>query len=256
MYRTYRQILFERFRAVLLEKFQVEIPRLTVEEPPRVEMGDYALPIAFELARTLRKAPRKIAEELVAAIGSVPGFTGFEVAGAGYINCRLDRNLAAHALAAQMESLPPTLEFILVEHTSINPNKAAHVGHLRNSILGDTLVRMLRAANYQVGVQNYIDNTGVQVADVVVALMHLRGMDLAGVERWIGSLPPAASASTSPAGISTPMFRNGTTPKRARSKPANKFVSIPCTRWKPVATRPPPLPTWSRRQFCAVISKP
>jgi arginyl-tRNA synthetase len=188
VYRTYRQILFERFRAVLLEKFQVELPRLTVEEPPRVELGDYALPIAFELARTLRKAPRKIAEELVAAIGSVPGFTGFEVAGAGYINCRLDRNLAAHALAAQMETLPPTLEFILVEHTSINPNKAAHVGHLRNSILGDTLVRMLRAANYQVGVQNYIDNTGVQVADVVVALMHLRGMDLAGVERWMREL--------------------------------------------------------------------
>jgi arginyl-tRNA synthetase len=188
VYRTYRQILFERFRAVLLEKFQVELPRLTVEEPPKVEMGDYALPIAFELARTLRKAPRKIAEELVAAIGSVPGFTGFEVAGAGYINCRLDRNLAAHALAAQMESLPSTLEFILVEHTSINPNKAAHVGHLRNSILGDTLVRMLRAANYQVGVQNYIDNTGVQVADVVVALMHLRGMDLAGVERWMREL--------------------------------------------------------------------
>ena len=188
MYRTYRQFLFERFRAVLLEKFQVEIPRLTVEEPPKVEMGDYALPIAFELARTLRKAPRKIAEELVAAIGSVPGFTGFEVAGAGYINCRLDRNLAAHALAPQMESLPQEQEFILVEHTSINPNKAAHVGHLRNSILGDTLVRMLRAANYQVGVQNYIDNTGVQVADVVVALMHLRGMDLAGVERWIGEL--------------------------------------------------------------------
>jgi len=188
VYRTYRQILFERFRAVLLEKFQVELPRLTVEEPPKVEMGDYALPIAFELARTLRKAPRKIAEELVAAIGSVPGFTGFEVAGAGYINCRLDRNMAAHALAAQMESLPPASEFILVEHTSINPNKAAHVGHLRNSILGDTLVRMLRAANYQVGVQNYIDNTGVQVADVVVALVHLQKMDLAAVERWITEL--------------------------------------------------------------------
>ncbi|MHB1744824.1 MAG: arginine--tRNA ligase domain-containing protein, partial [Acidobacteriaceae bacterium] len=173
MYRTYRQTLFERFRVVLLEKFQVEIPRLTVEEPPKVEMGDYALPIAFELARALRKAPRKIAEELVAALGSVPGFVGFEVAGAGYINCRLDRNMAAHALAAQMESLPQALEFILVEHTSINPNKAAHVGHLRNAILGDTLVRMLRAANYQVGVQNYIDNTGVQVADIVVGLKYL-----------------------------------------------------------------------------------
>ena len=188
MYRTYRQSLFERLRAVLLEKFQVEIPRLTVEEPPKVEMGDYALPIAFELARTLRKAPRKIAEELVGALGSVAGFTGFEVAGAGYINCRLNRNAAAHALASQTESLPHTPDFILVEHTSINPNKAAHVGHLRNSILGDTLVRMLRAANHQVGVQNYIDNTGVQVADVVVSLVQLRHLDLAGVERWIEEL--------------------------------------------------------------------
>ncbi|MDR5726149.1 MAG: arginine--tRNA ligase [Terriglobia bacterium] len=188
MYRTYRQSLFERLRAVLLEKFQVEIPRLTVEEPPKVEMGDYALPIAFELARTLRKAPRKIAEELVGALGSVAGFTGFEVAGAGYINCRLNRNAAAHALATQTESLPHAPDFILVEHTSINPNKAAHVGHLRNSILGDTLVRMLRAANHQVGVQNYIDNTGVQVADVVVSLVQLRHLDLAGVERWIEEL--------------------------------------------------------------------
>ncbi|MHB1841056.1 MAG: arginine--tRNA ligase [Acidobacteriaceae bacterium] len=184
MYRTYRQTLFERFRVVLLEKFQVEIPRLTVEEPPKVEMGDYALPIAFELARALRKAPRKIAEELVAALGSVPGFVGFEVAGAGYINCRLDRNMAAHALAAQMESLPQALEFILVEHTSINPNKAAHVGHLRNAILGDTLVRMLRAANYQVGVQNYIDNTGVQVADIVVGLKYLEKLGRDTVQMW------------------------------------------------------------------------
>ena len=188
MYRTYRQSLFEHLRAVLGEKFQVELPRLTVEEPPKVEMGDYALPIAFELARGLRRAPRKIAEELVAAIGSVPGFTGFEVAGAGYINCRLDRNEAAHQLAARVESLPQGTDFILVEHTSINPNKAAHIGHLRNAILGDTLVRLLRAANYQVGVENYIDNTGVQVADVVVALAHLQPMNLAGVERWMREL--------------------------------------------------------------------
>ncbi len=188
MYRNYRQSLFEHLRAVLGEKFQVELPRLTVEEPPKVEMGDYALPIAFELARTLRKAPCKIANELVAAIGSVPGFTGFKVAGAGYINCRLDRNEAAHQLAARVERLPQGIDFILVEHTSINPNKAAHIGHLRNAILGDTLVRMLRAANYQVGVENYIDNTGVQVADVVVALAHLQQMNLAGVERWMREL--------------------------------------------------------------------
>lgn len=188
MYRNYRQLLFDHLRAVLHEKFQVAVPRLIVEAPPQVEMGDYALPVAFELARTLRKAPRKIAEELVAAIGRVPGFTGFEVAGAGYINARLDRNAAAHRLASEQETLPQAQEFILVEHTSINPNKAAHVGHLRNAILGDTLVRMLRAAKYRVGVQNYIDNTGVQVADVVVALAHLHGLDLAGVQGWMREL--------------------------------------------------------------------
>ena len=172
VYRTRRQSLFERFDAVLREKFQVELTRLTVEEPPKVEMGDYALPLAFELARTLRKAPRKIAEELVAAIGSVPGFTGFEVAGAGYINCRLDRTAGRQAnRSADGKPAAGTRTHVLVEHTSINPNKAAHIGHLRNAILGDTLVRMLRAAQLQVGVQNYIDNTGVQVADVVVALI-------------------------------------------------------------------------------------
>lgn len=185
VYRTYRQSLFEHFRALLQDKFQVEISRLAVEEPPNVALGDYALPIAFELARTLRKAPRKIAEEIVAAIGDVPGFAGFEVAGAGYINCRLDRSAAAREFATTAESLPQGIDFILIEHTSINPNKAAHIGHLRNAILGDTLVRMLRAGNHLVGVQNYIDNTGVQVADVVVALTHLEGMEPAAIDAWM-----------------------------------------------------------------------
>ncbi len=188
MYRTYRQILFAHINQILRDKFQVELPRLAVEEPPKVEMGDYALPLAFELARTLRKPPRKIAEEIVAAIGDVPGFTGFEVAGAGYINCRLDRPAAAKEIAAGAEQLPAIDLHVLVEHTSINPNKAAHIGHLRNAILGDTLVRMLRAANYKVGVENYIDNTGVQVADVAVALIHLQGLDLAGVRQWMQDL--------------------------------------------------------------------
>lgn len=188
MYRTYRQSLFEHLREALKQKFDIENARMAVEEPPSVELGDYALPIAFDLARTLRKAPRKIAEEIVAAIGNVPGFAGFEIAGAGYINCRLDRNEIARQFAGHEENLPQNPSLILVEHTSINPNKAAHIGHLRNAILGDTLVRMLRAARCNVGVQNYIDNTGVQVADVVVALQHLQGMDLAAVKRWMHDL--------------------------------------------------------------------
>ena len=107
-----------------------------------------------------------------------------ELAGAGYINARLDRSDFVQALAVSGEiAAPPEPLHSLVEHTSINPNKAAHVGHLRNAILGDTFVRLLRAAGQKVDVQNYIDNTGVQVADIVVGLMHLEGLYLAVCRR-------------------------------------------------------------------------
>ena len=76
----------------------------------------------------------------------------------------------------------------MVEHTSINPNKAAHIGHLRNAILGDTFVRLLRAAGQTVTVQNYIDNTGVQVADVVVGLLHYAGLSLAQLRQLLEEL--------------------------------------------------------------------
>jgi len=166
---------------------------VVLEQPPELKFGEFATPIAFELARKLRKAPRKIAEEIVGALGQVPeltqGFSGFEVAGAGYINARVDRGGFAQALARSGEPEAPAERLhSLVEHTSINPNKAAHVGHLRNAILGDTFVRLLRAAGQQVDVQNYIDNTGVQVADVVVGLVHLEALNQAGLEELMAEL--------------------------------------------------------------------
>jgi arginyl-tRNA synthetase len=178
-----------RLRAVLQELYAIELKHLAVEQPPEIRFGEYALPVAFELARTLRKAPRKIAEEIVAALGTVEGFAGFEVAGAGYINARLDRGAAARTLAAGVpEPTGRAPQHALVEHTSINPNKAAHVGHLRNAILGDTFVRLLRATGDEVSVQNYIDNTGVQVADIVVGLEHLLGLTPDGAAQWIAGL--------------------------------------------------------------------
>ena len=178
-------------RALLHELFAIDHSTFAIEQPPEISFGDYALPLAFELARSLRKPPRKIAEEIVAALTAnpIPGFAGFEVAGAGYINARLDRAEAVKTMASGLE-LPanPKPLHALVEHTSINPNKAAHVGHLRNAILGDTFVRLLRAAGQKVDVQNYIDNTGVQVADIVVALEHLEGLNLAGVQALIARL--------------------------------------------------------------------
>ncbi|MFZ3263840.1 MAG: arginine--tRNA ligase [Terriglobales bacterium] len=164
----------EAVRDFLRRTYHLEAASIVVEQPPKIEFGEYALPIAFELARKLRKAPRKIAEEIVAGIGTVAGIEKFEVAGAGYINVYLNRAEAATALAAD---ITPAADIpagkVLVEHSSINPNKAAHIGHLRNAILGDTFVRLLRFAGREVDIQNYIDNTGVQVADVVVGFMHL-----------------------------------------------------------------------------------
>ena len=116
-------------------------------------------------------------------IGPVPGIEKFEIAGAGYINVRVDRAELAAALAADQApaaAIPPGK--VLVEHSSINPNKAAHIGHLRNAILGDTFVRLLRFAGREVDIQNYIDNTGVQVADVVVGFLHLEKKPRAEIE--------------------------------------------------------------------------
>jgi arginyl-tRNA synthetase len=183
VYLTQQRQLVERIRATLRSLYQMEVETVVLEQPPDLRFGEFATPIAFELARKLRKAPKKIAEEIVGGLGAVPGFLAFEVAGAGYINARLDRAAAVKSFAIS-SSVPAPLHPVhaLVEHTSINPNKAAHVGHLRNAILGDTFVRLLRAAGQKVDVQNYIDNTGVQVADVVVGLVHLEDMSYADVQ--------------------------------------------------------------------------
>jgi arginyl-tRNA synthetase len=180
--------LSDRLRAVLKEKYDLEIASIPLETPPDLQLGEIATPVAFELARKLRKAPKTIAQEIVTALGQLPGFSKFEAAGSGYINAFLDRAAAAQLVAPAETHSPTTKGHVLVEHTSINPNKAAHIGHLRNAILGDTFVRLLRAAGYKVDVQNYIDNTGVQVADVVVGFLHLEKKSPADVRALLADL--------------------------------------------------------------------
>lgn len=190
MYLALQKRLSERIRAVLQEKYGVEVEQIPLEVPPDLKFGEMATPIAFELARKLRKAPRAIAQEIVATLGTVDGFAGFETAGAGYINARLDRAAAVRMVASCEPETKGSQTGLhaLVEHTSINPNKAAHIGHLRNAILGDTFVHLLRAAGAKVDVQNYVDNTGVQVADVVVGFLHLEGKTALGVRKLIEEL--------------------------------------------------------------------
>jgi arginyl-tRNA synthetase len=186
LYRYLEHRLAQHVREFLRRNYHLEPPKIVIEQPPRVELGEYALPIAFELAKKLRKPPRKIAEEIVSGIGTVGGFDKFELAGAGYINARVKRAELATALAAD-EKPPRDVPSgkVLVEHSSINPNKAAHIGHLRNAILGDTFVRLLKFAGREVDVQNYIDNTGVQVADVIVGFLHLEKKGRSEIEELI-----------------------------------------------------------------------
>ncbi|HTM40704.1 MAG TPA: hypothetical protein VL177_07325, partial [Terriglobales bacterium] len=127
MYKQLQQRLSEHVQAFLRRQYGLDLPSIVIEQPPRVELGEYALPLAFELAKKLRQAPRKIAEEIVAGIGPIEGFAKLEIAGAGYINARVDRGQVARALTEDGGLEPaPQPSKILVEHTSINPNKAAH----------------------------------------------------------------------------------------------------------------------------------
>ena len=163
---------------------------IPIEYPPTRTLGDLGTPIAFDLARRLRKAPRAIAQELAGALGPMPGIARIDAAANGYLNVFLDRPaflLERLGLAGTLPAPPPRPEKTIVEHTAINPNKAAHIGHLRNSALGDTLVRVLRFRGNPVEVQNYIDDTGVQVADVVVGFQRLEHIDLAGAKRIAAS---------------------------------------------------------------------
>ncbi|HEV7860938.1 MAG TPA: arginine--tRNA ligase [Pyrinomonadaceae bacterium] len=195
--------LRERVLASARELFGVTLEQLSVEIPPRTELGDAAFPVAFELAKRIKQAtgekrpPRAIAEQLKTALEATEGVARVEVAGAGYLNVFYDRvGFLARFSEAQaigpvmIDAADETRPKRMVEHTSINPNKAAHIGHVRNAVIGDTFVRILKAAGERVEVQNYIDNTGVQVADVVVGFVHLEHMTLEDIRTLDQQLPP------------------------------------------------------------------
>src|SRR5579862_4783588 len=165
-----------------------DIPEFSVEVPPNRAMGDLAVTVAFQLARTLRKPPKAIAQELARAAADIPGVTRVDVAPNGYLNLYLDRPAFLLArLGGTIASFRAEPAKTIVEHTAINPNKAAHIGHLRNAALGDTLARVLRFRGTPVEVQNYIDDLGVQVADIVVGFTELEHRDLEGVKATAGT---------------------------------------------------------------------
>ncbi len=212
-----QQRIQSKFVEAVRAAFNLDVTPPALDSPPNLEMGDISVAGCFDLARQLRRPPRKIAEQLVPLVSALEGVERVTVAGAGYLNFHLDRAQTAARLFAlrtaasggqtagtadavtegrtplgglgrtQFGPTEPARVSgkILVEHTSINPNKAAHIGHLRNAVLGDTFVRLLRASGEHVEVQNYIDNTGVQVADVVVGFIHLEKKNRQDVQALI-----------------------------------------------------------------------
>jgi len=191
-----QQKLKHRIRSAARETFGVELPQVNAETPPRAELGDLAFPVSFELAKLIKQAtgekqnPRAIAEKLKTQLEDIEEVSRVEIAGAGYINVFYDRAKLLGIFAGPVEQDQEHLDRPkkMVEHTSINPNKAAHIGHVRNAVLGDTFVRILKAAGDRIEVQNYIDNTGVQVADVVVGFLHLEKKDLDQIKALDASL--------------------------------------------------------------------
>jgi arginyl-tRNA synthetase len=168
---------------VLTTLYSIEVasqPPVVLDYPPTRELGDLGTPVAFELARRVRRAPKAIAQEIAGAFGAVDGVARVAASPNGYLNFFLERpSFLLQRLTGAVEG--PSQRGAgkaIVEHTAINPNKAAHIGHLRNAALGDTLVRALRFRGIPVEVQNYIDDTGVQVADVVVGVRALENKTL------------------------------------------------------------------------------
>jgi arginyl-tRNA synthetase len=191
-----QQKLKDEIRRDASELFSVAVNQPNAETPPRADLGDLAFPISFELAKLVKQttgekiAPRVIAEKLKTRLEEMPEVARVEIAGPGYINIFFDRANLLNHFATKTSSLPDVGRHKkMVEHTSINPNKAAHIGHVRNAVLGDTFARILKAAGEQVEVQNYIDNTGVQVADVVVGFMQIEKMNLDQIKALDASLP-------------------------------------------------------------------
>jgi arginyl-tRNA synthetase len=173
----------EALRSAITSNWKIEPPEIVLNQTPKVELGELATPVCFELAKKLKMAPRQAADVLIKTCGAITGVHRMDVAGAGYINLYLDRaavlrNSSAELEARHLAGFQRDPGKVIVEHTNINPNKAAHIGHLRNAAIGDTFVRVLQACGRQVEIQNYIDNTGVQVADVIVGLKYIERKSL------------------------------------------------------------------------------
>ena len=151
--------------------------------PPKKEIGDFSTAVALAQAKNLRRPPMEIAQEVGEKLRAknIPYIAEVTSSAPGFINFKIDHPAYAQAIIHQVLTEKDRYGLAkrkrqkktFVEHTNVNPNKAMHIGHIRNAIIGDTVSRALSRVGYEVQVANYIDDTGVQVADVVVGMLYL-----------------------------------------------------------------------------------
>jgi len=180
-----QETLRAEISALLRDAYDLSAIEPAFSLPAERKHGDLATTLAFALAKKRKEKPLPLASDIAVRLqGRLDAVEEIRVAGGGFLNFYLKRD---RFLQGQWRGLdrprPDRGEKVIVEHTSINPNKSAHIGHLRNSCLGDVLARCCRFLGYEVEVQNYIDDTGIQVADVVWGLLHHRKMNLAEIQR-------------------------------------------------------------------------
>lgn len=180
--------LKQALREALLALGLDELPEVVVQETPPDKEGDYGTPLAMSLARALRKPPPQIATELLQRIVLPPWVRRAFVVG-GYLNFELEPAFLLENALAPLPPFAPKGGKVLLEHTSVNPNKELHVGHLRNICLGDSLARILRFVGHRVEVMNYIDDTGRQAAESLFALAYFGLKDpdpSVKYDHWVG----------------------------------------------------------------------
>ena len=166
---------------VLLElgcKYEIKL-----EVPPSEDMGDFAFP-CFSLAPILKKSPTEIAKEISTRIEKTKWIEKTQTKDA-YINFFLNRdNLNTQTLKTIINKkekygfLEKKNKKVIIEHTSANPNGPLHVGRARNPIIGDTVVRIFKAAGYEVESQFYVDDMGKQVATLAWGVNNLNPKDV------------------------------------------------------------------------------
>jgi arginyl-tRNA synthetase len=172
-----------------LEELGASGVEIVIQDVPEGKPGDYGTPVAFALAKTLRRHPAQIAADLVARLALPAGIAKAEAVGP-YLNFFVDPGAFVRGVVEREPRPPDQGKKAIVEHTSVNPNKEAHVGHLRNICLGDAVARILQAAGYEVEVQNYIDDTGRQAAESLYAVAHFGAHydESRKYDHWLGEL--------------------------------------------------------------------